>query len=83
MRSKVTPRKVAAELKGWGGVEQEEFGLEVSLVGIDREGHLTFARVERKTLVLRPALQSKQSSLCGLHRSSDRGKEDQMAKSSL
>ena len=33
------------------------------------EGGLTFARIERKT----PALQSKQSSLCGLHRSGDRG----------
>ena len=33
---------------------------------------LTFARIERKTPVLRPALQSKQSSLCGLHRSGDR-----------
>ena len=33
---------------------------------------LTFARIESKTPVLRPALQSKQSSLCGLHRSGDR-----------
>ena len=39
-----------------------------------KEGGLTFARIERKTPVLRPALQSKQSSLCGLHRSRDRGK---------
>ena len=37
------------------------------------EGGLTFARIERKTPVLRPALQSKQSSLCGLHCSRDRG----------
>ena len=37
------------------------------------EGDLTFSRIERKTPVLRPALQSKQSSLCGLHRSGDRG----------
>ena len=37
------------------------------------EGGLTFARIERKTPVLRPALQSKQCSLCGLHRSRDRG----------
>ena len=43
-------------------------------MGIHREeGGLTFARIERKTPVLRPALQSKQSSLCGLHRSRDRG----------
>ena len=43
-------------------------------MGIHREeGGLTFVRIERKTPVLRPALQSKQSSLCGLHRSRDRG----------
>ena len=42
-------------------------------MGIHREeGGLTFARIERKTPVLRPALQSKQSSLSGLHRSGDR-----------
>ena len=40
---------------------------------IHREGSLAFAWIERKTPVLRPALQSKQSSLCGLHRSGDRG----------
>ena len=44
-------------------------------MGIHREeGGLTFARIERKTPVLRSALQLKQSSLCGLHRSGDRGK---------
>ena len=37
------------------------------------EGGLTFAWIERKTPVLRPALQSKQSFLCGLHRCGDRG----------
>ena len=37
------------------------------------EGGLTFAQIEKKTSVLRPAFQSKQSSLCGLHRSKDRG----------
>ena len=36
------------------------------------EGGLTFARIERKTPALRPTLQSKQSFLCGLHRSKDR-----------
>ena len=67
VQSKVTPRKVGA------GVEYEKVGLEVSLVGIHQEGGLTFAQIERKTPVLRPAIQSKQSSLCGLHRSGDRG----------
>ena len=43
-------------------------------MGIHREkGGLTFARIERKTPVLRPALQSNQSFLCGLHCSRDRG----------
>ena len=56
--------------------------MEVGLVGIHREeGGLTFARIGRKTSVLRPELQSKQSFLCGLHRSGDRG-GDQMARSS-
>ena len=38
----------------------------ISLVGINRKGGLTFARIE-KTSVLRPVLQSKQGSRCGLH----------------
>ena len=43
-------------------------------MGIYREeGGLTFSRIERKTPVLRPALQSNQNSLCGLHCSGDRG----------
>ena len=45
-------------------------------MGIHREeGNLTVARIERKTPVLRPALQSKHSSLCGLHHSGDQGGE--------
>ena len=62
----------------WSGIETEveveweEAGLLVSLVGIHwEEGSLTFAPIERKSLVLTPALQSKQSSLCGLHCSRD------------
>ena len=44
-------------------------------MGIHREeGGLTFDWIERKTPVLRPALQSKPSSLCGLHHSGDRGR---------
>ena len=40
-------------------------------MGIHREeGGLTFARIERKT----PAVQLKQSSLCGFHRSGDQGR---------
>ena len=55
--------------------------MEVSLMGIHREGCLTFARIERNTLVLRSAIQSNQSSLYGLQRGS-KNVEDQMAKSS-
>ena len=50
---------VAGDLKkSWGGIETEagveleEIGLEVSLVEMQREKGLTFARVERKTVVL-------------------------------
>ena len=44
-------------------------GLEVGLVGIHgEEKGLTFAGIERKKLILRPARQSNQSSLCRLHR---------------
>ena len=42
------------------GIHQEERGF-------------TFARIERKTPVLRPTLQLKQSSLYGIYRSGDRG----------
>ena len=38
-----------------------------------QEGGLTFAGIERMTPLLRPALQSKQSSLCGFHSSGMRG----------
>ena len=56
------------------GVEWEKLELEISLVGINWEKRdLTLSRIARKTPVLRPALQSNQSSLCGLHRSEDQG----------
>ena len=43
-------------------------------MGIQREERsLTFARIERKTPMLRPELQSNQSFLCSLHHSRDRG----------
>ena len=48
----------------------------MSLVGIHcKEEGLTFARIKWKTLLLIPALQSKQSSLCGLHGSTNRKRE--------
>ena len=72
VRSKVTPRKVGVGFKRRQEPRKVGVGLEVSLVGIYREkGGLTFAWIERKTPVLRLALQSKQSSLCGFHCSGD------------
>ena len=69
------PKKGGSGIEMEAGVELEEVGLEVSLVGIHcEERGLTFARIERKTPVLRPALQSNQSSLCSLHRCGDRGR---------
>ena len=45
-------------------------------MGIHREERgLTFARIERKTPVLRPALQLNQGSLCSLHSGGDQGGE--------
>ena len=44
-------------------------------MGIHQERGLTFARIERKTPILRPVLQSYQSSWCGLHCSRDQGEE--------
>ena len=42
------------------------------------KGGLRFSRIEKKTQVLRPALQSNQSSLCGLHYSGTEKEEDQI-----
>ena len=59
VRSKVTPRKVLSGIETERGIQKKEARLEVSLVEIHREeGGLTFVRIERKTLILRPALQS-------------------------
>ena len=43
------------------------------MMGIYQKVSVAFAQIERKTPVLGPALQSNQCSLCGLHRSKDRG----------
>ena len=76
--------------KSWSWVEtevgaelEERLGWRLAWWGsTEKEGGLTFARIERKTPVLRPALQLKQSSLYSLYRSTDQGEEDQMARSS-
>ena len=65
------PKKSWSGIETKAGVELEEVGIKISLVGIQKEEGLSFARIERKTPVLRPVLQSKQSSLCGLHHHGD------------
>ena len=52
VQSKVTPRKVGVGLKRRQELSKEEVGLEVSLLGINWEGGLTFAQIERNPLVL-------------------------------
>ena len=74
VRSKVTTRKVGVGLKRRREPSRRRLGWRIDWWGFtEKTGGLTFARIERKTPVLRPGLQSKQSSLCGFHRSRDRG----------
>ena len=74
VRQMATPRKVGVGLKRRRELNKRRLGWRLAWRGHAEEkgGGLTFARIERKTPVLRPALQSKQSSLCGLHRRGDR-----------
>ena len=53
-------------------VQQEEVGLEVSLIGIHRKRDLIFVRIERNRTALKSALQSNQSSLGSPHSSRSR-----------
>ena len=75
VRSKVTPRKVGVGLKRRREPSKRRLGYRLPWWGSTekKEGDLTFARIERKTPVLRPAFQSNQSFLCGLLRSRCRG----------
>ena len=74
MWSKVTPRKAGVGLKRRRDLSKRSWGWKLAWWGSaeNKEGGLTFARIERKTPVLTPALQSNKSSLCSLHRSRDR-----------
>ena len=74
VRSKVTPRKVGVGIKQRREPSRRRLGWRLAWWGsTEKEAGPTLARIERKTPVLRPALQSKQSSMCGHHRSRDRG----------
>ena len=67
-------KKSRSGIETEAGVEWDEFGLEASLVVIHREEKsLTFARIERKTPILRPAIQLNQSFLWNFHCTWDRG----------
>ena len=75
VRSKVTPRKVGVGLKRRQEPSKRRLGYRLPWWGSTekKEGGLTFAWIERKTPVLRPAFQSNQSFLCGLYHSRCRG----------
>ena len=79
-RSKMTVIKSGSRTEVEGELNRE-IGLEISLAGMRRKV-LWFARIEKKTSALRPALKSNQSSWCGLHNSRYGGGKDQMATSS-
>ena len=54
-----------------------EIRLGISLIEIhQKEGGLTFPRIERKTLVLKPAVWSNENYLCGLRSSKVEEKEE-------
>ena len=73
VRSKMTPRKVGVGLKRRRESSSRRFGWRLAWWGSTQKNRgLRFAQIESKTPVLRPVLQSKQNSLCGLHRSGDR-----------
>ena len=76
VRSKVTTRKAGVGLKRRRKPSRRRLGWMLAWWGsTEKKGGLTFARIERKAPVLRPALQSKQSSLCGLQRCENRSGE--------
>ena len=73
VRSKVTPRKVGMGLKRRRKLNKRRMDWRLAWWGSTEKKKLGFARIERKTPVLRPAIQSNQSSLCGLHRNRNWG----------
>ena len=74
VRSKMIPSIVGVELKRRRELNKRRLGWRVAWWGAtEKNGGLTLAGYERKTSILRPALQSNQSSMCGLRSSRDRG----------
>ena len=69
VRSKVTPRKVGVGLKRRREPSRRRLGWRLAWWGSTGKKEASHLLVP----VLRPAIQSKQSSLCGLHRSRNRG----------
>ena len=74
VRSRVTTRKVGVGLKRRRESSKRRLGWRLAWWGsIEKKEASQLLGLRVKTPVLRPALQSKQSSLCGLHRSRDLG----------
>ena len=69
------PNKSRSSIEAERGVDQEETRMKISLMGINRKEGLTFARIDRKTPVLRPILQLNQGSLCVFRNNWYRGGE--------
>ena len=77
MLAKAAPRKVVLELKRKEKLNKKMVELENSMLGIHQKKRgIRFPRIEKKTPVLRPALQSNHSSLCSLRRAGAKGEED-------
>ena len=83
VRSKGSPRKVEVGLKSGGELSRKRWGCKLPWVGsIEKKSRtgvfFSFARIDRKTPVLRLAIYSIQISLCGLRstRYQGRGEPD-------
>ena len=75
VRSKVIPRKVGVELKRRPEPSRRRLDWRLAWwVSTEKKEASQISRIERKAPVLRPALQSKQNSLCGFYRSGDQGR---------
>ena len=80
VRSKVTPRKVGVGLKRRRELSKRRLGWRLAWWGSTEKKEAShLLGLKGRPPVLKSALQSRQSSLCGLHCSRDRGGGGQMA----
>ena len=73
VRSKLTPKKFGLRLKRRRELNKERLVWKLAWLGSSEKKEATFSRIERKTSILRPALQLNQSFLCGFRRIKGRG----------